>query len=64
MRRMLVMEFESLDDVKSHDGRLTEDTVFVQLHKRWTTLLDMSTRELETWEGLMRDIWIEPVTNR
>ncbi|MFB0544035.1 MAG: hypothetical protein ACETVR_04565 [Candidatus Bathyarchaeia archaeon] len=59
LKRMLVMEFESLDDMKRHDERLAEDEEFVRLHREWTTLVDLSERELETWEGKMQDMWIE-----
>jgi len=58
-RRMLVMGFESEEDLKRYDKALAEDEVFRRLYGQWKTLIDPSTRRVEYWNSSMENLWIK-----
>jgi len=59
-RRMLVMGFESREDLERHDRALAEDEEFKRLYGEWKNLIiPPPTRRVEFWKSYMEDLWIK-----
>jgi hypothetical protein len=57
--RVLVFEFETLNDWESFRNEIEENEKAYALKEQWLTNLDVKTLRIIEWQDRQRDAWLE-----